>query len=104
MACPCVLAWLRLVAGSGGGRGRSHWKRSPSCVCVPRQAMGCEVVALSRSADKEAMAREMGAHEFVNTRPEDGLASAAKFDFVYAMQSQLQHPSLPACGASLVLS
>lgn len=44
--------------------------------------MGCEVVALSRSADKEAMAREMGAHEFVNTRPEDGLASAAKFDFV----------------------
>lgn len=46
-------------------------------------AWGCEVTAFSTSPDKEAEAKEMGAHHFLNSRDEDALASAAgKFDLV----------------------
>lgn len=35
------------------------------------QRMGYRVVAISRGADKEAFARQLGAHEFVDTSKED---------------------------------
>src|SRR5690606_24497502 len=47
------------------------------------RAWGCEVTALSTSPDKEAEAREMGAHHFLNSRASTGLQSAVgKFDMV----------------------
>ncbi len=41
------------------------------------RAWGCEVTAFSTSADKEAEARQLGAHNFVNTREPDALAKVA---------------------------
>lgn len=45
------------------------------------------MTALSRSADKEELARSLGAHEFVNTRVAEGekspLDAVEKFDFMY---------------------
>lgn len=40
-------------------------------------AWGCEVIAFSTSADKEAEARSLGAHRFVNTRDAGALAGIA---------------------------
>ncbi|MBI1247481.1 alcohol dehydrogenase catalytic domain-containing protein [bacterium] len=46
-------------------------------------AWGCEVTAFSTSPDKEAEAKQMGAHHFLNSRDEEALASAAgSFDLV----------------------
>ena len=41
------------------------------------RAFGCEVTAFSTSKDKEAEARELGAHNFVNTRENGELKKAA---------------------------
>ena len=41
------------------------------------RAFGCEVTAFSTSKDKEAEARALGAHHFVNTRENGGLKKAA---------------------------
>lgn len=41
------------------------------------RAWGCEVTAFSTSAGKEAEARQLGAHNFVNTREPDALAKLA---------------------------
>jgi uncharacterized zinc-type alcohol dehydrogenase-like protein len=41
------------------------------------KAWGCEVTAFSTSPDKEAEARELGAHHFVNSRDSDVLANLA---------------------------
>lgn len=47
------------------------------------RAWGCEVTAFSSSADKEAEARSMGAHHFVNSKDSAALAAvAAKFDVI----------------------
>jgi uncharacterized zinc-type alcohol dehydrogenase-like protein len=47
------------------------------------RAMGCEVMALSSSPDKEAEARSFGAHRFLATREPKALASAAgSLDFI----------------------
>jgi uncharacterized zinc-type alcohol dehydrogenase-like protein len=46
-------------------------------------AWGCEVTAFSTSPDKEAEARAMGAHHFLNSRDSEALKSVAgKFDMV----------------------
>ena len=39
--------------------------------------MGCEVTAISTSADKEAEAKGLGAHHFLNSRDENALKNAA---------------------------
>ena len=41
------------------------------------RAFGCEVTAFSTSADKEAEAKELGAHNFVNSRDSAALKAAA---------------------------
>ncbi|MEW4454209.1 NAD(P)-dependent alcohol dehydrogenase [Bremerella sp. JC817] len=47
------------------------------------KAWGCEVTAFSTSPDKEAEAKEMGAHHFLNSKDDDALSAAAgKFDMV----------------------
>ena len=47
------------------------------------KAFGAEVTAFSTSKDKEAEAREMGAHDFVNTRDTGALKKVAgSFDFL----------------------
>ncbi|TWT95805.1 Aldehyde reductase Ahr [Botrimarina colliarenosi] len=47
------------------------------------KAWGCEVTAFSTSPDKEAEAREMGAHHFRNSRDASQLAAAAgSFDMI----------------------
>lgn len=47
------------------------------------RAWGCEVTAFSTSSDKEQEARELGAHEFVNTKESGALEKlAGKFDLV----------------------
>jgi alcohol/geraniol dehydrogenase (NADP+) len=47
------------------------------------RAMGCEVTAISSSADKEAEARSFGAHRFLATRDSGALrAAASTLDFV----------------------
>jgi uncharacterized zinc-type alcohol dehydrogenase-like protein len=47
------------------------------------RAMGCEVTAISSSADKEAEARSFGAHRFLTTREPGALrAAASTLDFV----------------------
>jgi uncharacterized zinc-type alcohol dehydrogenase-like protein len=47
------------------------------------RAWGCEVTAFSTSPDKEAEARELGAHHFVNTHDPDALAKLANsFDMI----------------------
>lgn len=47
------------------------------------KAWGCEVTAFSTSPDKEAEAKSMGAHHFLNSRDEEALSAAAgKFDMV----------------------
>jgi uncharacterized zinc-type alcohol dehydrogenase-like protein len=47
------------------------------------KAWGCEVTAFSTSPDKEAEARELGAHHFVNSRDSDALANLANsFDMI----------------------
>lgn len=44
---------------------------------------GCEVTAFSSSADKEAEARELGAHHFVNSRDASAVEAVANsFDFL----------------------
>jgi uncharacterized zinc-type alcohol dehydrogenase-like protein len=44
---------------------------------------GCEVTAFSSSANKEAEARKLGAHHFLNTHDKGALASVAnKFDLI----------------------
>lgn len=46
-------------------------------------AWGCEVTALSTQPDKEAEARKLGAHHFVNTRDPAALqATANSFDYI----------------------
>ncbi len=46
-------------------------------------AWGCEVTALSTQPDKEAEARKLGAHHFVNTRDSEALKSTANsFDYI----------------------
>ena len=46
-------------------------------------AWGCEVTAFSSSPDKEAEAREMGAHHFVNSRDTDAVnAVVGRFDMI----------------------
>ncbi|NJL02798.1 MAG: NAD(P)-dependent alcohol dehydrogenase [Spirulinaceae cyanobacterium RM2_2_10] len=46
-------------------------------------AWGCDVTAFSTSPDKEAEAREMGAHHFVNSRDPKALeAVQSSFDFI----------------------
>ena len=47
------------------------------------RAWGCEVTAFSTSPEKEAEARELGAHRFVNTHDPDALAKLANhFDMI----------------------
>ena len=47
------------------------------------KAWGCEVTAISSSADKEAQARELGADHFVISKEEGALeALEGKFDFI----------------------
>lgn len=47
------------------------------------RAFGCEVTVLSTSPDKEAQARSMGAHHFINVRDAGAVQGAANsFDFV----------------------
>jgi len=47
------------------------------------RAFGCEVTAFSTSPEKEAEARSLGAHHFINTRDAGAVQSAANsFDFV----------------------
>jgi uncharacterized zinc-type alcohol dehydrogenase-like protein len=47
------------------------------------RAWGCEVTAFSTSPEKEADAREMGAHHFVNSRDSDALTGLANsFDMI----------------------
>ncbi len=47
------------------------------------RAWGCEVTAFSTSPDKEAEARELGAHHFVNTHDPDALEKLANsFDMI----------------------
>ncbi|MEM8738546.1 MAG: NAD(P)-dependent alcohol dehydrogenase [Planctomycetota bacterium] len=47
------------------------------------RAWGCEVTAFSTSPDKEQEARDLGAHEFVNTKADGALEKlAGKFDLV----------------------
>lgn len=47
------------------------------------KAWGCEVTAFSTSPDKEAEARELGAHHFLATRDPQALASVAgRFDLI----------------------
>jgi uncharacterized zinc-type alcohol dehydrogenase-like protein len=47
------------------------------------RAMGCEVTALSTSADKEEEARALGAQHFVHSRQEGALEGlAGRFDFI----------------------
>ena len=47
------------------------------------RAWGCEVTAFSSSPSKEAEARAMGAHKFVNSKDSAALAKvAASFDFI----------------------
>ncbi len=47
------------------------------------KAFGAEVTAFSTSKDKEAEARELGAHQFVNTRDTGALKKiAGSFDFL----------------------
>lgn len=43
------------------------------------RAWGCEVTAFSTSPDKEAEARDLGAHHFVNTHDPDALAKLADY-------------------------
>jgi len=51
-------------------------------------AMGCEVTALSSTAEKEAEARKMGAHHFVATKEEGALkACRGRFDMVISTVS-----------------
>ncbi len=51
-------------------------------------AMGCEVTALSSTADKEAEARAMGAHHFVATKEEGALkVCRGRFDMVLSTVS-----------------
>ena len=46
-------------------------------------AFGCEVTAFSTSPDKEAEARRLGAHHFINTREAGAVEKAAStFDFI----------------------
>ncbi len=46
-------------------------------------AWGCEVTAFSSSPEKEAEAREMGAHHFVNSRDPEALKAVTNsFDFI----------------------
>ncbi|HWO60412.1 MAG TPA: zinc-binding dehydrogenase, partial [Umezawaea sp.] len=40
--------------------------------------MGCEVVAISRGPEKEALARELGAHHYVDARERDAGAALAE--------------------------
>jgi uncharacterized zinc-type alcohol dehydrogenase-like protein len=52
------------------------------------RAFGCEVTAFSTSKDKEAEARELGAHHFINTRENGGLKKAAgTFDLILSTVS-----------------
>src|ERR1700732_428593 len=52
------------------------------------QAFGAEVTAFSTSKDKEAEARELGAHQFVNTRDTGALKKVAgSFDFLLSTVS-----------------
>lgn len=51
-------------------------------------AFGCEVTAFSTSKDKEAEARELGAHNFVNTRATGALKKVANsFDLILSTVS-----------------
>jgi alcohol/geraniol dehydrogenase (NADP+) len=51
-------------------------------------AFGCEVTAFSTSKDKEAEARSLGAHNFVNTRATGALAKVANsFDLILSTVS-----------------
>lgn len=51
-------------------------------------AFGCEVTAFSTSADKEAEARSLGAHHFVNTRDTAALKKiAGSFDLILSTVS-----------------
>jgi uncharacterized zinc-type alcohol dehydrogenase-like protein len=51
-------------------------------------AFGCEVTAFSTSKDKEAEARELGAHNFVNTRTTGALKKiASSFDLILSTVS-----------------
>jgi uncharacterized zinc-type alcohol dehydrogenase-like protein len=52
------------------------------------RAFGCEVTAFSTSKDKEAEARSLGAHNFVNTRDTGALKKvAASFDLILSTVS-----------------
>jgi uncharacterized zinc-type alcohol dehydrogenase-like protein len=52
------------------------------------RAFGCEVTAFSTSKDKEAEARSLGAHNFINTRENGGLKKAAgTFDLILSTVS-----------------
>ena len=52
------------------------------------KAFGAEVTAFSTSKDKEAEARELGAHQFVNTRDTGALKKVAgSFDFLLSTVS-----------------
>ena len=54
-------------------------------------AFGCEVTAFSTSKDKEAEARELGAHHFVNTRETGALKKLAGcFDILLSTVSSDQ--------------
>src|SRR6202789_701599 len=52
------------------------------------RAFGCEVTAFSTSADKEAEAKELGAHNFVNSRATGALKKVANsFDLILSTVS-----------------
>lgn len=52
------------------------------------KAFGCEVTAFSTSKDKEAEARSLGAHHFVNTRDTNALGKVAgSFDIILSTVS-----------------
>lgn len=52
------------------------------------RALGCEMTALSGSPDKEAEAREYGAHEFLATgSPDFAAAVSGRFDFILSTAS-----------------
>jgi uncharacterized zinc-type alcohol dehydrogenase-like protein len=59
------------------------------------EAWGCEVTAFSTSPDKEAEARQLGAHHFFNSRDSDALANLAhSFDmFLVAVNCELDGDS-----------
>lgn len=59
-------------------------------------SFGAEVTVLSRSSGKEADARRLGAHEFLNTTSDDQVkAAAASFDFIVDTVSAKHDYNLP---------